>query len=176
MQNHYYNQNHPLKPYTHSTVATSGTLPPSNATRDKQPAVAQGYWPCWSGTGWVQIEDHRQRDGYADKIAQFSENYPQDGTPYWLEGDTHYTQARTMKDIGPLPEGALLERPALPGPTVFEKIVEVQAFFFEQLTLAKSDFLTASIEGDMELEAEARAEYQSFVEAIRKATTQVNTR
>ena len=47
------------------------------------------------------IEDHRKRDGA----------HAQEGTPYWLAGDTADTPPRYMTTIGPLPEGALTTRP-----------------------------------------------------------------
>ena len=58
-------------------------------------------------------------------------------------------------------------------PTVFEKIAEVQAPFLEQQTLAKSDFITARIEGDAEFEAGAQADYQASIDAMRLATSEV---
>ena len=175
MENHYYNPTHPLKPYAYSLPATPGTLPPSNATRDKEPQVVQGKWPCWDADkgDWVQVEDHRKREGFPDMITRYGAEYPQDGTEYWLPGDTHETPARIMKEVGPLPDGAMLERPAKPEPTVFEKITEVQAPFLEQQTLAKSDFITARIEGDAELEAEAQADYQASIDAMKQATSEV---
>lgn len=112
MQNHYFNPNHPLKPYTYNLLATPGTLPPSNAIRDNEPQIVQGTWPCWNGTEWEQVEDHRKREVLPDMITWYGVEYPQDGTEYWLPGDTHETPARMMKEVGPLPEGALLERPA----------------------------------------------------------------
>lgn len=173
MENHYYNPTHPLKPYTHSIGATAGTLPPSNAIRGDRPTIYKGTWPCFDGEKWVQVEDHRKRDNIVEKALVLGEEYPQDATPYWLAGDTHYTPARIMQDIGQLPDGALLERPAEPEPTVFEKIAEVQAPFLEQQTLAKSDFITARIEGDAEFEAEAQAEYQASIVAMKQATSEV---
>ena len=120
MLNHYFNQSHPLKPYTHSLEATEGTLPPSNAIRDKEPTIVQGKWPCWNGKDWIQVEDHRERESYPELVARYGEHYPQKATEYWLAEDTHDTPARTMKDLGALPDGALLERPALPPPTLAE--------------------------------------------------------
>ena len=111
MQNYYFNPNHPLKPYTHSLEATEGTLPPSNAIRDKEPEIVQGKWPCWAEKAWKQVEDHREREGYPELVARYGEQYPQKATEYWLPEDTHETPARMMKEVGPLPEGALLERP-----------------------------------------------------------------
>ena len=102
-----------MKPYTHSLSATLGTLPPSNAIRDKEPQVVQGKWPCWDADkgDWVQVEDHRKRENQSDLVARYGTDYPQDGTEYWLPEDTHESPARTMKEVGPLPSGALLERP-----------------------------------------------------------------
>ena len=59
-----------------------------------------------------------------------------------------------------------------PEPTVFEKIAGVQAPFLEQQTLAKSDFITARIEGDAEFEAGAQADYQASVDAMKLATSE----
>ena len=65
------------------------------------------------------------------------------------------------------------QEPPKPEPTVFEKIAEVQAPFLEQQTLAKSDFIAARIEGDAELEAEAQADYQASIDAMKLATSEV---
>lgn len=45
-------------------------------------------------------------------MAQFGEGYPQEATEFWLPEDSHNSPARTMKEVGSLPKGALLERPA----------------------------------------------------------------
>ena len=57
-------------------------------------------------------------------------------------------------------------------PTVFEKITEVQAPFLDEQSLAKSDFVTARIEGDAEFEAEAQADYLASVDAMKLATSE----
>lgn len=143
---------------------------PNNATYKKPPTIQLGKWPCWTGKAWKQVEDHRERENLPDLVALYGDNFPQDGTEYWLLGDTHESTARHMKEIGPLPEGALLERPAKPEPTAFERIAEVQVTFIEQQQAAKSDFLTARIEGNTDWEQEAQEEYQTSVEAMSKAT------
>lgn len=68
-------------------------LLPKNATFSAPPEEKDGFARVWNGTAWEYIEDRR-------------------GTEYWLPGDTWQTPAREMKELGPLPEGALLERPA----------------------------------------------------------------
>lgn len=148
-------------------------LLPNNATYTRSPSIQAGKWPCWTGKAWKQVEDHRERKSYPELVARYGEQYPQKATEYWLPEDTHETPARTMKEVGALPKGALLECPAKPEPTAFEKIAEAQAPFLEQQTLAKSDFITARIEGDAELEAEAQADYQVSVDAMKLATSEV---
>lgn len=92
-------------------------LLPNNATYTKPPAIKKDLWPCWQEGDWVQVEDHRKREGLPDLIARYGADYPQGATEHWLPGDTHETPARMMKKVGPLPDGALLERPAKPEPT-----------------------------------------------------------
>ena len=57
---------------------------------------------------WYYIEDHRQHmDERGTK---------QGGTPYWLpaDGDDYASPPRYMEALGPLPKGAVTERPAKP--------------------------------------------------------------
>ena len=55
-------------------------LLPNNAT-STAPTFKKGFVPCWDGGKWVQVEDHKGKEGYVD------------GNPY------------TIKDYGPLPKG-----------------------------------------------------------------------
>lgn len=86
--NHYFDQNDQIKPYTHSLGANPGSLPPANAVR-VAPEMADGFWPCWDGEKWVQIEDHRGQKG-------------------WLNGEES-----TIGNLGPLPAGWSDEPPEL---------------------------------------------------------------
>lgn len=67
-------------------------LIPASTTPIEPPTSEPGKVVVWKGTTWAQVEDNR-------------------GTKYWLPGDTWQTESREMKDLGPLPDGALLERP-----------------------------------------------------------------
>lgn len=71
-----------------------------NATTVEPPVLTGKQQAVWNGTAWDVLEDHRKKPGVPDS-----------GTPYWLPGDTWYTPARYMTELGPLPEGALLEAP-----------------------------------------------------------------
>ena len=64
--NYYFDPASPLKPYTHSLPANPDSLPPPNATR-LTPEMAAGFWPCWDGESWVQVEDHRSQKAYDKK-------------------------------------------------------------------------------------------------------------
>jgi hypothetical protein len=94
--NHYFDASSPLRPYTHSLLATPGTVRPSNALRvdlpftfagdghpakENVPAEFKGFWPCEKDGAWVLVEDHRSEQGY-------------------INGEPH-----TIKDVGPRPDG-----------------------------------------------------------------------
>jgi hypothetical protein len=72
-----------------------------NATTVEPPVLEDKQAAVWNGTAWDVVEDHRKRLGMKGS-----------GTPYWLSGDSWNTPARYMTELGPLPEGALLEAPA----------------------------------------------------------------
>ena len=57
---------------------------------------------------WYYIADHRQH--------MDSKGTKHGGTPYWqpAEGDDYTSQPRYMETLGPLPEGAVTERPKKP--------------------------------------------------------------
>lgn len=86
----------------------------ANATLVK-PTIVAGFWPRWplespNAEEWEQVEDHRKRT-----LDQgFPEEAVQEATPFWLPGDLWDAPARTMKEIGPLPEGALPQPPEMP--------------------------------------------------------------
>lgn len=66
-------------------------LLPANATFEK-PNLQDGFASVWNGTQWENIEDNR-------------------GKEYWLPEDKYGAPAREMKELGPLPEGAMLTAP-----------------------------------------------------------------
>lgn len=79
--NNYYDDTHPLRPYTHSLVFTEGSVPPTNAIRGSIPTIEPGYHPVEENGEWISLEDHRGEKGY-------------------LDGQPH-----TITELGPLPEG-----------------------------------------------------------------------
>ena len=87
------------KPLTKSACAA--TTPPPDAIPD-------GHVARWTGDAWEVVEDHRQHTDAAGGR--------QGGTPYWLptEGDDYTSPPRYMDTLGPLPDGAVTERPEKP--------------------------------------------------------------
>ena len=81
----------------------------ANATPVAPPAdIPDGHTARWTGSAWEVVEDHRQH--------MDSTGTKQGGTPYWLpvEGDDYASPPRYMEALGPLPKGAVMERPARP--------------------------------------------------------------
>lgn len=67
-------------------------LMPANTTSIEPPFAIEKHVRVFKNGAWEQVEDNR-------------------GTEYWLPGDTWQTEPRKMEELGPLPDGALLERP-----------------------------------------------------------------
>ena len=65
---------------------------PGDCTTVKPPEEKENYIPVWDGEKWVETEDYRKKE-------------------YWLPGDKYGTPGREVKEIGPLPEGAMLTPP-----------------------------------------------------------------
>ncbi len=81
----------------------------ANATPVAPPAdIPDGHTARWTGSAWEVVEDHRQH--------MDSTGTKQGGTPYWLpaDGDDYASPPRYMEALGPLPKGAVTERPAKP--------------------------------------------------------------
>ena len=82
-------------------------LEATGATSVAPPAVIPtGQTARWTGDAWEKVEDHRQ---HMDERGR-----KEGGTPYWLPDDTWRSEPRYIEDLGPLPEGALFEKPERP--------------------------------------------------------------
>ena len=70
--------------------------------------IPTGHAARWTGSAWEVVEDHRQH--------MDSKGTKQGGTPYWLpaDGDDYTSPPRYMDSLGPLPDGAVTERPEKP--------------------------------------------------------------
>ena len=63
MQNFYFDDTHPLHPYTYSAPANPDSLPPDNALRI-EPQAKHGFWPCETDGRWQYLPDHRGKTAY----------------------------------------------------------------------------------------------------------------
>lgn len=85
-------------------------LVPAHATLTAPPSET-GKVAVWNGEAWELKEDNR-------------------GVKYWLPGDTWQTDPREMKDLGPLPDGAMLDRPKKPFSQLkIEKLNEINTAY-----------------------------------------------
>ena len=84
------------------TICAGATpvAPPTN--------IPTGHAARWTGSAWEVVEDHRQ---HMDE-----KGTKRGGTPYWqpAEGDDWQSPPRYTEELGPLPDGAVTERPAKP--------------------------------------------------------------
>lgn len=80
-----------LDPLESARVGKDIYLLPANATWDK-PTPKDGCVAVWNNESWNMLEDHRKQE-------------------YWLPEDKYGAPAREMKELGPLPEGAMLTAP-----------------------------------------------------------------
>lgn len=150
---HYYDPTHPLLPYAYSLLGdlSDGEYPPDH-TIPTQPEKRPGFCPIANAarTGWDYVEDHRQGKGR--------------GTPYWLpaEGDDYTSPPRYMGTLGPLPDGAVTERPEKPAPTVTELFSSLRAE--RDRRIVATDYLVMP---DYPLTEEAKATVSTYRQALR---------
>ena len=105
---------------------------------------------------WYYIADHRQH--------MDSKGTKHGGTPYWqpAEGDDYTSPSRYMDSLGPLPEGAVRERPEKPAPTVTELFASLRAE--RDRRIAATDYLVMP---DYPLTEEAKATVSTYRQALR---------
>lgn len=118
-----------------------------NATTIEPPVLADKQQAVWNGESWDVVEDHRKKPSVEGS-----------GTPYWLPGDTWNTPARYMTELGPLPEGALLEAPGKDVSTLrAEKMAEINGSYDAATSALVSTYPATELLTFDKQEAEARA-------------------
>lgn len=120
-------------------------LIPANATLIEPPAAVEKHVRVFKNGAWAQVQDNR-------------------GTKYWLPGDDWQTEPHEMKDLGPLPEGAMLERPE---PTEQEKFILLRGM--RDGKIAATDYL---IMPDYPLPEEKKAGVLAYRQALRDLPAQ----
>lgn len=112
---------------------------PNNATTQEPPEKPwNNVWPRFSeDSGWTLAPDHRARSAQ-----EYGPDLAQEATDYWLPCDDWQAQPRHMTQIGPLPEGALLERPEKPES---EKLDEAKARKIDEIIRGYDAAMAASL-------------------------------
>lgn len=127
-----YHYDEETKEYTHSEEAFLDPLEskkegspvyllPANATF-AAPTPQDGYASIWNGEAWDNIEDNR-------------------GKKYWLSTDPYGTEARTMTELGALPNGAIFTAP-------LKSLKEAQEYAIYLLKQARDNAEVEPIEVD----------------------------
>ena len=147
-------------------------LIPGDSTLIAPPECTPPQVALWTGTEWEVIEDHRQ---HLDETGT-----PAGGTPYWLpsEGDNWRSEPRYMKELGPLPAGAVTTRPEKTAEEIQQE--ELQATVNEaESYLNNTDyrvikFMDKYIQTHPEALAEFEAEYPDTLEKRQEARDNIN--
>lgn len=85
--NNYFDDTHALHPYTHSTQFNVGSIAPENAIRGEVPAINPGLCPCEKDGTWIDVENHKDEEGFVNG------------------------EAFTIKEYGPYPDGWTAKKP-----------------------------------------------------------------
>lgn len=93
------------QPRQENPEAKGTYLMPAHCTEIEPPKCEAPFVARWNGKEWEKIEDHRRHLNEQGNYAG--------GTPFWLpnEGDNYKSEPRYMTTLGPLPEGAVTEKP-----------------------------------------------------------------
>lgn len=111
---------------------------PNNSTKIAPPPLPwDKVWPFFEEGKWVMKEDHRERNAHL-----VGEALAQEATDFWLQEDDWQSQPRKMNKPGPLPEGALLERPQRPASELLD---EAKARKIDEITQGYDAAMAASI-------------------------------
>lgn len=131
---------------------------PANSTFTIPPACDNPYVPVWTGSEWELVEDHRQ---HLDDKGNWT-----GGTPYWLPSDDYESEARYMKEIGPLPVDALLSKPAKPESLIRKESLESEQYTLKEW-LSEHDYIGTKI-------ATGRATVDEYKDEIAEMTVKAD--
>lgn len=138
-------------------------LLPANSTFAKPLDPKEGYVVVWENNEWIYKEDHRQKRDKGGVIIESS------GTPYWLAGDTYLSPARYMKELGELPEGAILVKPEKPLEVYKQEKHKELSYKFSDVQ--EKAYLTSSLGFMINAGRTAKADIDGLLEVLQDDTT-----
>lgn len=130
-------------------------LMPAHCTDVEPPKCEVPYVARWNGKEWEKVEDHRK---HLNDRGQYD-----GGTPYWLpsEGDNYQSEPRYMTELGPLPEGAVTERPEKTEKEIQEENLNVLVSESESYLNATDYRVIKFIDNYIKTHPDALAEFES---------------
>ena len=145
---------------------------PGQCTDMEPPACTSPEVAHWTGASWEVIEDHRQHLDETGTMAG--------GTPYWLpsEGDNWASEPRYMKELGPLPQGAVTVRPEKTEAEIqqeeLENTISESESYLEKTDYRVIKFMDKYIKEHPEALAEFTAEYPDTLTKRQEARDAIN--
>lgn len=122
-------------------VEVNTWLIPANATEVAPPEYTQGQIPRWNGRIWIMDENNK-------------------GKEYWLPGDDWQTEPKTMQKYGPLPQGAIFDRPERPADDIRREKIEMEISQLKSY-LSETDYMAIKCaELDLSMVNEYPEDYQ----------------
>lgn len=142
---------------------TTTIAPPAYKEHEEIPVFEDGAWKI--------VEDHRQ---YLDETGTYV-----GGTKYWLPEDDYQSEGHYTKEVGPLPAGALFERPAKPADVVQKEQLQ-QTIGESKQILSSTDyrilkFMDKYISEHPEIKTEFDAEYPTTLAERAEARETINS-
>ncbi len=134
---------------TESPLEPGEFLTPAHATTTVPPVIDEGKVAVWQDEKWDVLEDHR-------------------GAKYWLATDTWDSEPRTIKDLGPLPDGAQFTAPEKPFALVKQ---EKQAAIQGEKSRAKNGGFFVDVDGNDVLFDSDNSAQMAYVQAQMKFAT-----
>lgn len=123
-------------------------LLPANSTFMAPPTAESGRAAVWNGATWEMVADNR-------------------GTKYWMPEDAWDSNPREMKDLGPLPAGAVTARPEKPAPTGAELFAMLRSE--RDRRIGATDFMLLA---DYPIPEDRRLAVQVYRQALRDLPAQ----
>ena len=166
MQNNYFDANHPLRPYTHSLPAMPGTVAPANALRGHPPTARPGFHPAEQSGQWIEIEDHRGKQGYVNgQPCEIKDFGP-------LPGGWSDTPPPTPEEVAQAEyETALSESTAILTAHAQRQLVQAEAFTATEFAVfAKAGLFPAWVPGES-YEAGKRIAHEGIVYEVKQPVT-----
>ncbi len=145
---------------------------PAYCTTVEPPEAEAPNVAVWDGEKWFITEDHRR---HLDEKGK-----PAGGTPYYMpaEGDNWQSEPRYMKELGPLPEGAVTTKPEKTEAEIqkeaLEDTIRESESYLNATDYRVLKFMDKYIQSHPDVLAEFEAEYPDTLTKRQEARDTIN--